>query len=208
MIRFLRERVWPSIPTLRIRSVNRISLDRLLVRQFQRLKPGVVLDVGAKVAPYRDRIPATEYMRLDVDPAREPEICCDVHELEWEPDSFDTVLVIEVLEHLRDPQRAIDRLHGVLKPGGVCVLSTRFLCRYHPDPEDHYRFTQDSLGYLFRNFSSVEVYHHGNRAQVIWELINAGGRSRVFLNLLNPLFARFESKTTRFPLGFVVWAEK
>ncbi|MCH7826309.1 MAG: methyltransferase domain-containing protein [Acidobacteria bacterium] len=207
MTRFFRDTLWPAIPTLKIRSVNRISLDRLLIKQFQRLEPGVVLDVGAKGAPYEQHIPATRYVRLDIDPSREPDICVDVHELEGEPE-FDTVLVIEVLEHLYDPQTAIERLRAVMKPGGVCVLSTRFLYRYHPDPEDHYRFTQDSLQYLFRHFSGVEVYHHGNRAQVIWELLNAGGRSRVVLNLLNPLFARFESEQTRFPLGYVVWARK
>ena len=54
----------------------------------------------------------------------------------------------------------------------------------------------------------MEVFHHGNRAQVIWETINAGGRSRVLLNLLNPLVARLESTRTRFPLGFVVSARK
>ena len=80
--------------------------------------------------------------------------------------------------------------------------------RYHPDPQDHYRFTWDSLRHLFRNFRHVEVHHHGNRAQVIWEMVNAGGRSRVFLNLLNPLVARLNSQETKFPLGFVVWAEK
>ena len=207
MIRFFRDTLWPAIPTLKIRSVNRISLDRLLIKQFLRLAPGVVLDVGAKAAPYQQHIPATRYVRLDIDPSRQPDICADVHELEGEPE-FDTVLVIEALEHLYDPQTAIERLRAVLKPGGVCVLSTRFLYRYHPDPEDHYRFTQDSLQYLFRHFSDVEVHHHGNRAQVIWELLNAGGRSRVVLNLLNPLFASFESEHTRFPLGYVVWARK
>ena len=118
------------------------------------------------------------------------------------------MLAIEVLEHLYDPQRAIDRIHDVLKPGGVCILSTRFMYRYHPDPQDHYRFTWDSLKHLFRNFRHVEVIHHGNRLQVIWEIINAGGRSRVVLNLLNPLIASFSSSRTKFPLGFVVYAQK
>jgi len=90
----------------------------------------------------------------------------------------------------------------------VCLLSTRFLYRYHPDPEDHYRFTRDSLRYLFRTWSRFEVEHHGNRLQVLWEMINAGGRTRVVLNVLNPLIARFESRSTRFPLGFVVRAVK
>jgi SAM-dependent methyltransferase len=188
--------------------VNRISLDRELIRHFQRLKPGVVLDVGAKASPYRTHVPAERYLRLDIDAAKQPDICCDVHDLEWHGDPFDTVLAIEILEHLYDPQRAVDRVHSVLKTGGVCILSTRFIYRYHPDPHDFYRFTWDSLRYLFRNFRHVEVHHHGNRAQVIWEIINAGGRSRVFLNLLNPVIARFTSARTKFPLGFVVYAEK
>jgi hypothetical protein len=96
----------------------------------------------------------------------------------------------------------------VLKVGRVAILSTRFLHPYHPDPEDHYRFTRDSLGYLFRGFSEVEIFHHGNRAQAFLVLINPGGRSRVFLNVLNPTIARFEPAKTRFPLGFVVLARK
>ena len=144
--------LWPRIPTLKIRSVNRLTLDRELRRQFHRLDPGVVLDVGAKAAPYAAYVRAQRYVRLDIDPAKKPDICCDLHELEWRGEPFDTVLAIEVLEHLYDPQRAIDRIHGVLKTGGICILSTRFMYRYHPDPQDHYRFTWDSLKYLFRTF--------------------------------------------------------
>ena len=51
VIRYLRSSVWPLIPTLGIPSVNRLTLDRELLRQFARLHPGVVLDVGAKAAP-------------------------------------------------------------------------------------------------------------------------------------------------------------
>ena len=38
-------------------------------------------------------------------------------------------------------------------------------------------------------------------AQVIWEILDAGGRSRVLLNLLHPLVARLESTRTPFPFG-------
>jgi len=205
-LRTLREKVWPRIPTLAIPSTNRISLDRELDRHFPRLKPGVVLDVGAKASQYRSRIPHTRYLRLDIMPAGNPDICCDVHELQWDGEPFDTVVALEVLEHLYAPDVAVQRLADVLRPGGICLLSTRFLYRYHPDPEDHYRFTPDSLRYLFRAFREVEVHAHGNRLQTLWELINAGGRSRVLLNLLNPLMARMPGRDPRFPLGFVVWA--
>ena len=208
MLEFVRTNVWPRIPTLKIASANRLSLDRLLLRQFARLDAGCVLDVGAKDSPYIHVIPATRYMRLDIDATSDPDICCDLHQLDWNPDSFDTVVAVEVLEHLYDPQLALDRVWHVLKPGGICIASTRFLYRYHPDPHDYYRFTWDSLEHLFRKFEQVEVHHHGNRFQSIWEMINAGGRARVLLNLFNPLVARFESPTTRFPLGFVIYARK
>ena len=208
MLRTIRREWWPRIPTLRIRSTNRISLDRELAKHFQRLPGGVVLDVGSKAAPYRELIPHERYMRLDINPASKPDFCTDLHEFEHEPDSFDAVVALEVLEHLYAPERAVERLHHVLKPAGVCLLSTRFLYRYHPDPNDYYRFTPDALRYLFRAFSSVEIYAHGNRVQTIWEMINAGGRSRVVMNLLNPLAARWRSRDPRFALGFVVVAVK
>ena len=56
-----------------MRSVNRLTLDRELRRQCARLQPGVVLDVGAKAAPYRSHVPARSYLRLDIDPAKKPD---------------------------------------------------------------------------------------------------------------------------------------
>jgi len=204
---FYKKYVRQFIPTSRIYSVTRISLDMELKRQFARLSPGIVLDAGSRDSPYRRFIPHTKYLRLDIDKRSEPDICCDLHNIDWEADYFDTVIMTEVLEHLYDPQKAIDNIHRILKPNGVCILSTRFMFPYHPDPKDYYRFTQDSLSYLFRNFRRTEIHHHGNRVQVMWQTINIG-KVNAFLNVLNPLFARIMSKKTNFPSGFIVYAEK
>ena len=127
--------------------------------------------------------------------------------IKWESNYFDTVIATEVLEHLYEPQRAIDEIYRVLKPGGICILSTRFIYPYHPGPKDYYRFTWDSLNSLFRRFSNVEIYHHGNRIQALWQIINSGEKA-IFLNIFNPLFARMHFKETKYPLGFVVYAKK
>jgi len=37
---------------------------------------------------------------------------------------FDAITMFDVIEHLRDPFRALDRLHHALVPGGLLVLST------------------------------------------------------------------------------------
>jgi SAM-dependent methyltransferase len=196
-------------PTLNIRSVTRISLDRTLLPLLSRLQPGVVLDVGAKYSPYRKHIPFTDYMTLDSDVDTKPDICSDLHHIKWKDNYFDTVVATEVLEHLYDPGLAVNEIHRILKPGGVCIASTRFIYVYHPDPHDYYRFTWDSLNYLFRDYTKVEIFHHGNRLQSIWQLINTNyDRWRVFLNILNPLIGRTHFKKTAFPCGFVVYAQK
>ncbi len=167
-----------------------------------------MLDVGAKNAPYQQAIGATRYLTLDIDPACEPDVCCDLHDLDAPAASFDTIIATEVLEHLYEPQRAIDEMHRVLKPGGVCLLSTRFIYEYHADPQDYYRFSKDALAYLFRSFERVELYPHGNRLQAIWQLLAGSKRTLGLLSWLNPVVARFEQKQTKCPLGYVVWAER
>ena len=42
-------------------------------------------------------MPHTDYLRLDVDETKKPDIVSDIHTLEWEAGSFDTVIAIEVL---------------------------------------------------------------------------------------------------------------
>ena len=200
-----------SFHLIRQPSVTRITLDRELDRQFDKLRQrggGVVLDVGAKYAPYQEHFGADTYMTLDVDAACKPDICCDLHDVDWPAASFDTIIATEVLEHLHDPQRAIDEMHRLLKPGGVCLLSTRFLYPYHADPQDYYRFTQDALTHLFRAFSHVTIRPHGNRLQAVWQLIESSKRTLGLLSWLNPLVARINRKKTKCPLGFVVWAER
>ncbi|MFQ5568191.1 MAG: class I SAM-dependent methyltransferase [Rhodothermales bacterium] len=192
-------------------SVTRITLNRELMRQFERLGrrgAGVVLDVGAKQAPYKELIAATSYMTLDVDESRKPDICCDLHDVQWPSETFDTVVATEVLEHLYEPQRAVEEIRRLLKPGGVCLLSTRFIYEYHADPRDYYRFTQDALRHLFRHFSRVEVHAHGNRWQAVWQLVAGSKRTLGLLSWANPLVARIKQKNTKCPLGFVIWAEK
>lgn len=44
--------------------------------------------------------------------------------LPYDDASFDVVTATEVIEHLEDFRRIVREIHRVLRPGGVCVLST------------------------------------------------------------------------------------
>ncbi len=70
--------------------------------------------------------------------------------------SFDAVVCWSVLEHLRNPQRAVDEMYRVLKKGGVILASSPFMFKYHQSPYDYQRFTPDGLEELFSKFEKIE----------------------------------------------------
>ena len=177
---------------------------------LQGLRPGVVMDVGAKQARYRSLVPATQYLTLDLSPDVGADIVGDLHDVPRESESLDTVIATEVLEHCHDPARVAGEIQRILRPGGVCVLSTRFIHPYHADPKDYFRFSRDGLEYLFRDFSAVEIIPLGNRLQSAWLMWPERPRLlAVFLGLLDPLIASYKgSGRTRCPGGFLVRAVK
>jgi len=205
--KLIRKYIVPFLFTAKIPSVTRISLNLRLIPIFKKLKPGIVLDVGSKKSPYKKYIPNTKYMNLDINKDDNPDICCDIHNIKWKDDYFDTVIATEVLEHIHNPQKAIKEIHRILKKDGICILTTRFMCYFHPDPKDYFRFSHQGLRYLFKDFEDVKIYHHGNAIQVIWQLLNRG-KIGIILNIFNPLFARINYKNSKAPLGFIVLAKK
>lgn len=191
----------------KIPSVSRISLNIKLYKVFSKVKQGKVLDIGAKNSPYRKRIKYTEYITMDIDARHNPDIISDIHDIKSKSAMFDTVIATEVLEHCRIPTKAVAELYRVLKVGGICILSTRFIHEYHPMPNDYYRFTTDSLQDIFKEFSSVKVIPIGNRLHVMWNLLSIGYPFTP-LALLNPFIARIDFRDLKYPTGFLVVARK
>lgn len=60
-----------------------------------------------------------------------------------------TVIALSVLEHTDEPFSAVDDMHLMLSPGGMCIVSVPFQFPHHPSPEDNWRFTPTGLSRLF-----------------------------------------------------------
>lgn len=208
MFKGLKEQLRPFFLTLNIKSAIRLTHDCEFEKLLKKVKPGVVLDIGANMAPYKTRIPFTKYLTLDIDKANNPDICCDVHKIKYASNSFDTIIATHILEHCYDPQKVVNEIHRLLKKSCICILTVPFSYPYHPGPNDYYRFTWDSLKYLFRKFKKVEVTHYGCAVHNIWEMFNTGYR-KVFFNIFNPIIGRIKTpKKTACPSGFLVYAIK
>jgi tRNA (mo5U34)-methyltransferase len=48
---------------------------------------------------------------------------------------FDVVFVSDLLQHLRDPQRALERLYSVTKPGGLLIVAEEYVPALEQFPE-------------------------------------------------------------------------
>lgn len=48
----------------------------------------------------------------------------DVQDSVFEENSFDLLLCSEVLEHVEQPERALETLHRIVRPGGIAVVTT------------------------------------------------------------------------------------
>ena len=70
--------------------------------------------------------------------------------LDYDANSFDLVLSIQVLEHVFDPVAMVDELLRVLKPGGVLIVLVPQTGNLHLLPHHFYNFTPYWIQELFR----------------------------------------------------------
>ena len=109
--------------------------ERLLLDLLLSAHPGrEVLNAGAGQGTFSRKLeargfevtstdvsePAVEVLRQRV---RGPALRADMTELPFEPESFDAVVLGEVLEHVPDDTRAVAEAARVLRRGGVLALS-------------------------------------------------------------------------------------
>lgn len=150
-----------------------IGLRRFLDREFSRIPTGArVLSVGAG-GPFNDILGRHARGRrlvitsLDIDSERHPDILGDVCAAPFRAASFDTIVLGEVLEHVRSPQLAIDNLRRLLRADGLLILTTPFIFPIHERPRDFFRFTRYGLEWLLRDFQDVSITPRSNWAETI-----------------------------------------
>jgi len=145
-----------SLPRRMRRSLStkltRVTLDRFIAAHAS---PGLTLDLGAQTGPYAAHFPRRIALDLRAGPG--VDVLGDALALGIASASVDVVLCTEMLEHVTEPQRAVNEMHRVLKPGGTLLLTTRFLFPIHDAPHDYFRFTKYGLRHLLRAFEILEL---------------------------------------------------
>lgn len=122
------------------------------LRESCRNLRGLVLDIGcADGQPRRYLGDAATYLGIDhYSTASEwygtrPDLYADAQQLPLRDATVDHALLLDVLEHIPDPDRCLSELHRTLKSGGSLTIQVPFLYPVHDAPLDFHRWTRFGL---------------------------------------------------------------
>jgi SAM-dependent methyltransferase len=176
-------------------NLNEVSIHSRVVsdqiaQEYERLLPkyaqGKLLDLGCGKVPlymvYKSLV--EEVITLDwADSFHTNEFLDIIHDinepLPLEGGQFDTVIMSDVLEHIKKPATVMNEIARVLKPGGHLIMNVPFMYWIHEYPHDYHRYTEYALRF-YAEESGLEVI----------ELKPVGGLLEIFVDLFGKMVAR------------------
>lgn len=142
--------------------------------------------------------------------------------LPFASESFDTVLLTDVLEHIFRPAELISEAARILRPDGKAIIAVPFLYWVHEQPHDFYRFTEFALRRMCdeSGLAIVRLVPYGGAPEVLVDVAGKclNGRLRSMCGIYSAAMSvvlglrpfRYVSTRTAplFPLGYILVAEK
>ncbi len=124
------------------------KLHRNKIRENSAFLKGRVLDVGCGMKPFQRFVCYHDYTGIDDNIRMRPDVNASALNMPFPDNSFDSVICSEVLEHLKEPAKALDEIRRVLRPGGIAYITCPMCWCLHYEPDDYWRFTMYSLKQL------------------------------------------------------------
>lgn len=136
------------------------------------------------------------FTETDVTFGPRTQIILDSHDIPFEDNVFDCIIVQAVLEHVLDPYRCVSEMHRVLKSEGLIYGETPFMQQVHMGAFDFTRFSHLGHRRLFRKFEELKSGPSGGPGQALaWaykHFLISFTKNRKIRNILI-IFAHFTS---------------
>lgn len=186
-----------------------------------------VLDAGAGEGQYAHHFARQRYSGVDLAIGDSNwnyahlDCVADLSRLPFPDATFDACLNIVTLEHLREPQAALNEMARTMRPGGRLLIAVPLEWEVHQAPHDYFRYTSHGLRYLLERagFADLDLRPVGglfrllarrllNAVQVLPPLAAAPallvfGPAALVLPLLDPL-----DRDRNFTLGYICVATR
>lgn len=160
------------------------------LKEFARMVADVVkdgesiLDAGAGECQYKPYFKHAKYTAQDLGIGDKTwdfsqiDIKSEIYDIPVANNSFDYILCLEVMEHLKYPHRAFKEFSRILKSGGKLFVVCPLTWSEHQIPYDYFRYTRYALQMLANDndFVAEKIEAMGGRfivlAQIIHETFN------------------------------------
>ena len=170
------------------------------------------------------KIIRSDVINIDIEPYPNVSIVGDATRLPLKDGIADAVICEASLEHFLEPEKAVQEMWRILKPGGRLYASVPFIVGFHASPHDYYRWTEAGVRELFSEFHPAEIGVGWGPTYALTSILrewlalvlsfNVGFLHQVLvlfftvifapLNFLDYLFARFKlSKNIAFGFYFI-----
>lgn len=158
--------------------IDRVFIERFLTRYRAQIRGSVAELLNADYAQRFAGGPLTRIEIIDVDPTnKRATLLADLTVSGSLPrEMYDTFILTQTLPYLRDPEMALRECYAALRPGGMLLATVPSIIKFHREPEDHWRFTLDSMHHLVSRScpgATAEIEAHGNLIAAIAFLIGA-----------------------------------
>lgn len=163
---FLTEELRAETRIVDTENVSSNGYDDAMLALVDRYRDGLVLDCGAgKRQTYFPNV--VNYEIVDYDST---DVLGVGEKLPFLDNTFDALISIAVLEHVRDPFRCAREIARVLKPGGELYCAVPFLQPLHGYPHHYFNATPQGIRALFEDYLQVREVDVLPSTHPIWSL--------------------------------------
>jgi len=153
--------------------IDRYYLQKF-IRKIKKEVTGKAIEFGgtrSEFSQYQFSL-VNEYLAVDIIETPEVDIVGNIFDKSlFKNNSCDSIIIFNVLEHLDNPDKAIDNMNHWLKPGGKIFCMVPNAQRVHFYPKDYWRFMPDGLAELFKKFKKTHCFVYGNLTSTIASLM-------------------------------------
>lgn len=190
-------------------SLRRYFVDKFFIENIHQFNDNAkILDIGGKKENKRGMFDIGKYpleiKYANIDTTTNPDYLCDATKIPVPDNSFDGVILAEVLEHVKDPKLVLRESFRVLKPEGKLLITVPFLYHIHADPCDYGRYTEYYFQEILKEigFNEVSIEKQGGYYSV---LANIMKMRLLEMNRENSLFIKIKKKIFTI---FLRWFQK